>query len=241
MKIAICDDDPAYLDSISKLLYSFEKEYSIELEVSCFTRGCKAIEFICTEKNNVDLIFLDIEIPQINGIEVAKELRKNQKDLIIIYVSSHEQYWMELFEVQPFRFVKKPVVESEIRNVLILALSILFSEQKFFIYNYKKSVFRIPQNDIYYFESILRKIYLYDKKNEKIGEFYGTMNQLEKDLRRNTQRFIRAHQSYLVNYDCIKKWSQNKIELLNGVEIPTSEIKAKKAKSLFFKLLEEET
>lgn len=91
------------------------------------------------QNNRYDIIFLDIEMKKVNGIETAKEIRCIDKNVIIIYVSGFEAYAIDTFEVNPFRFIVKPVQKKEFEKVFTSAVNIATLEDVYFQYKYGKA------------------------------------------------------------------------------------------------------
>ncbi|MFL2075909.1 LytR/AlgR family response regulator transcription factor [Marinilactibacillus psychrotolerans] len=241
MRIAICDDDLQHLKIMQEIIYSFEDKCGSKFEVYTYCDSQGFLNVFNSSNRKIDILFLDIEMPKRDGIDIAKELRDKDKELIIIYISSYEQYWKKLFSVQPFRFIKKPFKDIEVEKVLYQAINELKNKNNCFTYTFKKNTYRIPFHWIYYFESNKRKILIYDERNEIIGEFYSKMNALDKEVTSKDINFIRVHQSFLINFKYINKWTNDHIELMNKKLVPTSENKIKSAKIQFLNLLEKES
>ena len=123
-KIAICDDEKVICNSMFNLLQEISKSISICFETDCFTSG----EKLCTEMKttNYDLIFLDIELPKMNGVAVGKHIRENLKNefVQIAYISSNQEYAMELFEIRPINFLVKPLNYENISKIIDKLLTI---------------------------------------------------------------------------------------------------------------------
>ena len=123
-----------------------------------------------------DLLYLDIEMEQLDGLSLAREFRKDHPNAVLIYISNHESYLKELFEVDTFRFLSKPIdsekFEAYFRNAVEKIQ--LQQEELFFSYSYDRQFFKVLLSDIVYFESQKRSIRLY-KKDGTEGSFYGKL------------------------------------------------------------------
>ena len=103
IKVAVCDDDIATTGRIEDMLCRIAKRNYIPIETEVFWEGEHLSEAV-ESRNNFDVIFLDIEMGQADGITVARKIRETDKNVLIIYVTSHESYMQESFSVRPFRF-----------------------------------------------------------------------------------------------------------------------------------------
>ena len=112
MNIAICDDSTEYLDRIEQLLEPYiEANY---LKISRFTSGEEFLDSI--NKDHIyDIIFLDIEMAQISGLEAARKIREKESNSIIIFITSHISYVSDTFRLSAFQFLLKPIDEAAFR------------------------------------------------------------------------------------------------------------------------------
>ena len=113
-KIAVCDDEQIICSTMYNKLQNLSKSKSVIFEIDCFTSG----EELCDEikHTNYDLLFLDIELPKMNGVAVGQYIRETLKNetIQIAYISSKQEYAMELFEMRPINFLVKPLSEKQI-------------------------------------------------------------------------------------------------------------------------------
>ena len=105
INIAVCDDEDESLHMIQKELYHAADKLNIEIETYFYNKGKKVLDFIYNEKEDFDILFLDIDMPDISGLEVAKKLRQKNSDIILIFISAHEQYVFESIEYFVFTFL----------------------------------------------------------------------------------------------------------------------------------------
>lgn len=108
LNIAICDDNLPLTSEIEGLLISMSQRHHIKIDTSVFFDG-KTLYNSMHSGNVYDLIYLDIEMNDMDGIETARHIRSDQLPTVFIYVSAHETYYRQLFEVEPFRFILKPI------------------------------------------------------------------------------------------------------------------------------------
>lgn len=237
INIAICDDDLPTTELIERLILDNQKYFPEKIIVSIFFSGesfSKSIENGCP----FDIIFMDIEMKKVNGIEAGQKLRvDNENDIVhIIYVSSYEKYHLKLFDVQPSGFIKKPICKDIFNNKLNSIIKKVLNKKaqgkiNFLSVEKKGKTILIPFRDIIYFESKTRMIFLFTSKEEI--NYYSKLNEEEKKLIGNN--FIRIHQSYIVNFYFVKEIFANKVVLVNKKELPISEKKSHFVKMSYLK------
>ncbi|MEK4881706.1 MULTISPECIES: LytR/AlgR family response regulator transcription factor [Paenibacillus] len=224
IRIAVCDDDFPTTELIERLILETQRNFTRKIEVSIFYSGesfTKAIQEACT----FDIIFMDIEMAGMDGIKAGYVLRGNdENDLVqLIYVSSHDEYHLQLFDVQPSGFIKKPIDSEIFKQKLISTIEKVIrklqqGKKNFLSLQQKGKEILIPYRNIIYLESNRRRIILYSC-NDQLG-YYSTLN--EEEQRLPVSDFVRIHQSYIVNFYFIKEISNQGVILLNGEALPIS-------------------
>lgn len=129
MYIAICDDDSKIINGLKIDIYNIFKSLKAEVDVSVFVNGTELIDTIKKEKIHYDILLLDIDMPNISGLEVAKILRETNEDIIIIFISSYEKYVFDSFEYNPFRYIRKNRIKEEL-NIALKSAYILYKKEK---------------------------------------------------------------------------------------------------------------
>ncbi len=222
LNIAICDDDSVHVDLIKSYIEFMDISYDIN-----YTLAYSGEELL--EKLNgklMDIVFLDIEMNGLNGIEVGRKIREKNKDAIIVYLTGYRDYAVEAFEIESFHYLIKPIIEEKFVRVMERVLLRLKEKKDFreririFTIQTKDKLIQLKYEEIYYFEKYFRKINVHTL-NESI-EFYGAMKDLLGEI--DHSHFIRCHQSYIVNKSKIRKIGEKTI-ILNGKEevfIPVS-------------------
>ena len=234
MRIAICDDDMAVTGVMDGMLQKIEKEEKIEMEVDVFFGGAGLWEQI-QQTGAYDLIYLDIEMKDMDGITVARKIREKDPYTILIFVSAYDSYFRQLFEVEPFRFLDKPLDEKIFREYFLLAYKRISSQNERFAFRFEKRIYQLPLREIVYFESNLRLIYIHGKDRE--DRFYGKLNQVQEQMEKMSRYFIRIQRSYLVNYYHILSMNGKEVELITGEKLPVSKEYKDRALSRYLELL----
>ncbi len=228
MKILICDDDALFVEQIEKNLVKYEIEHKENFEIDRVNCGTKALEMIATK--NYELLFLDIEMPELNGVEVGERIRTvvQNYQLQIVYVSTQVGYALELFQNNPFDFLIKPVSYEKIEKMMDKLFAVMGRKNDLFTYQKKGQVCRVKVGDILYFESNLKKSIVVTE--EKSDEFYSSLKDIYEILK--DKKFFYCHKSILVNYDHVSEFYFDKIVLDNGEELEISQAKRKEVRNI---------
>ena len=212
LRIAICDDEEIICRQLEDMLFEIGDRINLKIESEIFYSGEELYRFLF-RGNRYDIIFLDIELNRINGVEVGRRIRDELKDEFtqIVYISCNEGYAMELFDVRPLNFIIKPLGEEKIEAVLTKAAKLLDKENKFFEYRNGNVTFSVPLREILYFESCGRKVNMI-LENE-IKTFYGKLSSVE-DKVKNCD-FIIIHKSYLINFNYCTEYNYEYVKMSN--------------------------
>lgn len=217
IKIAICDDEPIFCDSIKKTVSCYLAQKNIPCEIICYDDGAELLKI----PHSYDLLLLDIQMPGINGIELAAKLRELEFEGAFIFITALKEYVFDAFEYEALDYICKPIDHTRLVKTLDRAVKRIQAQNHHSLLiqttNWCKSV---KLNSIYYCEVINRKIYLNTKNG--IIDFYGKIEDLEKQL---DQRFFKCHRSYLVNLDYVRQYSDGQISLENNEHIPVSRLR----------------
>ncbi len=208
-KIAICDDESVHIEKIRAILPDYETDnyLSPAALLDAVSAGLR-----------YDVLFLDIMMPQIDGISLARELREYDEDMLIVFITGKIEYVQTGYEVRAFRYLLKDQIDEglpKIWNDIIKEL--LDRQDAYFSYEFERKVYRLPIRDIFYFESNLRRIVVHTKVSGNAA-LYGRLD----DLSVKYSSFIRIHKSYLVNRRYIRMISAGTVILSNGEILPVS-------------------
>lgn len=219
-RIAICDDHVQICTEIETIISDSEKLKSYDIEIDIFHSGESLLGYI--ERNhNFDLLLLDIELQLMNGVEVGRKIREDQKDEItqILYISSKQSYAMELFDNRPLSFLIKPIDKDKLIHLIERAINISNISCSHFEFKENGLIKQIMYKDIVYFSSKDKKIHMISIEGEK--NFYGRLDEVEKIL--PNEVFIRIHKSIIINYEYISIASYNKIQITTGEVLSISQ------------------
>lgn len=212
LRIAICDDEEIICRQLEDMLVEIGNRINQEIETEVFYSGEELFR-VLFRGSRYDIIFLDIELNQINGVEVGRRIRDELKDEFtqIVYISCNEGYAMELFDVRPLNFMIKPLNKEKIQAVLTKAAMLLDKENKFFECKSGNVTFSVPLREILYFESCGRKVNMV-LENE-IKTFYGKLSSVERKVKNCD--FIMIHKSYLINFSYCIEYNYEYVKMSN--------------------------
>lgn len=215
MKICICDDDKNIHDILTSYINNFQAEIQYDI-TNCFS----AEDLIEHHYNNrsFDLIFLDIEMKNISGIDAAEKIRNLVPKTIIVFVSNYPHYVFDTFRVEALHFMVKPISEIDFCNVFSRALAKYNSVNSTIMLKWQSERSVIKINTIKYVEGYKRHITIYtnDGTYESIGKIPDIFKQLE------PHGFIRTHQGFIVNMDQIKCFDPSDVILFDGTRVMLS-------------------
>ncbi|HAH94918.1 MAG TPA: hypothetical protein DCM01_14385 [Dielma fastidiosa] len=227
IRIAICDDDVKVLAALKDYLHCYAKEKNMQLNVILFQNG---IELLKHDIKNIDMIFLDVEMPEINGIELARQIRQVNTQVMILFVTNYIQYALQGYEVQAFRYLIKPINQAEFNQTVTKALDQIWHQQNAYLaVKTRFETIRVRIDTIYYVETEKGHVMIHTE--DEIIECYSTMEKIETVLRE--EGFFRCHNAFLVALKAVKKVQLNDIVLNNGTVIALSKNRKKQFKQVY--------
>ena len=193
LKIAICDDEQKQLDAITAMVVTWSVNEGHTCELRTFL-SAESFMFDYAEDKAYDLLLLDVEMKSMTGIELAKEIRKDNNLAEIVFITSHFEFAGEGYEVDALHYLVKPISTEKLMQVLTKAAERLSVEPPSVIICCGGETHKLYEADILYIESFLHDIVIYTKNAEyKIKE---SMSAFEKRL---SADFYRIHRSYLAS------------------------------------------
>ncbi len=208
LRIAVCDDEKIIAQQIENMI----KKCLPECNISKYFSGNDLLKS-CIK---FDIIFLDIQMENMNGIETAREIRRRENDTVIIFITGIKEYVFEAFDVSAFHYLLKPVNEEKLKEVACRAVNEInkkAKKQQFFIKTRDKSI-AVDVDDILFMENEMRKIAVHTKR--EVIRFYGSMSDIEEKV---GDKFYRCHRGYLVNMEHIAEYDNENIYLTNGDKV----------------------
>lgn len=218
--IAICESDPTELAIISGAVRGAFEINGVQTHIKTFTSAAQMLEAL--EKNNIQLIMTAIEMPQLDGIQLGRQLRAQGIATDIIYVTGAESRVFEAFDAHPFGFVRKANFLKDITDAVeryIRSRQNQPSSREMDLPTRSSGRVHVSLDDILYFEGegMYQRLFLRDGRQEQLS---SRMDHLESALQE--QGFLRLHKGFLVNYRYIAKLDRFEATLADGKKIPIS-------------------
>lgn len=214
IKIAICDDQKCFVDSIERLLRVYEEKNQQDFYIKKYTKPLQLMESL---KEEFQIFFIDIEMPAMDGLELVDIIRKHDEKSIILFVTSHSEFIRIGYEYEVQNFITKPITQIQINFEMNRALRKLSTyQQKYITLKNEKGYFKLFLSDIEYIETVKRKV-LFHLRNKKQESGYFKMKDLEERLEKF--HFVRCHNGIIVNVDCIESLHEFTITLYSGDQI----------------------
>lgn len=234
VRIACCDDEKEQILYYKELFANYEIRHEVELVIDYFLSGTFLLESV-ENGNSYDVIFLDMEMPQLSGLDVAREIRSVRgRDTRIIFLTSFAKYMQESFDVRAFHYIVKPVGFDEFERKLQDAIhDILKDEENITVFKSDEDDIIVRTNDIVYIEKQKAAKMMSIHTIKDILYVKGNMNAVEDTLK--VKHFIRTHRSVLVNMRHIKRIRKTEVVLSNGETVPVSRRKEMEIKEYFMK------
>ncbi|MDO5520252.1 MAG: LytTR family DNA-binding domain-containing protein [bacterium] len=230
-RIILCDDDKR----LSAQMEYFFKMNPIKVSFETVTEGEELLQRI-DEGNEYDIYFIGNMLKKLNGIHIAKELRELGMTGEIVFISGVEGFFTDAFEVDAFRFMKKPLDWKKFRNCVQLLIEKLNVNNKYFYYKKENMISKIPFDSILYFESSRRVINIVTTNGTY--SYYDRLDAVEEYIRHKNCFFIRIHKSYLVNSLHITQYEYSKLYLVNNEFLPISENKRMSTKQEYMNYID---
>ncbi len=218
MRIAVCDDDPILRRQAGEYIANYPGSLDIRLDE--FSSGKQLLKKFKNTK--YDLIFLDIEMPGMDGMAVAKELRRLDEKVFLVFLTSHQEMAVAGYEVAALRFLVKPINRKSIHDCIRLVQSKL-KEQILLIHSKEQEEILVPVASILFIEAQNQEVEIVTEQG-KLTE-RQKLNFYETVLK--TAEFYRCHRSYLINLLQVKGLQKKTVIMKNQVSIPVSRNKEK--------------
>jgi two-component system response regulator LytT len=219
LRIAICDDESYFRKNLGDFISDYMTEKGIIYQIDTFSSGKEFIA-LGIEMVKYTIVFLDINMHEIDGIMAAKNIREVSKEMFIVFVTAYVNYTLEGYKVDAIRYLLKD--NNNFKDTIEECLYAIIEKLNYTIvkkeFNFNEGMKEISLERLLYIESRLHKLEFHVMEDVmKIYTMYETLNTLEDKLEDND--FVRIHQSYLVNLKYIKSVTRYKAVLTNGIEL----------------------
>ena len=213
MKVAIIEDNHEALDYYLKYINRYQKEEKVKIELFTYENGADLLK---DYNKDFHVIFLDIGLPIMNGLEVANKIREVDESVLIVFVTNLPQYAIEGYKVNALDFLLKPVTYSDFQiEMKKIERNLKLKKKNYLVLNLKGIVHKIPFTSIIYVEIIHHDIVIHTDSNDY--KFRGSLKSIEENL--DMQLFSRCNNCYLVNLNYVESIDKNIVILTNNKEL----------------------
>ena len=225
IRIAICDDEKHMSDHIRAMASDFFRKKNREIQLRTFSSG----EELLSYDGQIDILFLDIQMKGMDGMETARKLRDSKFRGFLIFITVLKEMVFQSFEVQAYDYLVKPVEEKQFEKTMERLYTSMqnASEDSLLVQKgYEGRIIR--EEEIVFCEIIDRKIYL-NLASGEVVDYYERIENLETKL---GSHFFRCHRSYLINLKHLKGYKNGTACMDNGKEVPVSRLRSKEFSSV---------
>ncbi len=220
IRIAICDDETYMSEHIKEMVSEFFRKKNREITIQTFSSGDELLDW----DEQMDILFLDIQMKGTDGMETARKLRENKFRGFLIFITVLKEMVFQSFEVRAYDYLVKPVEEEQFEKTMERCFASIQNASEDSLLVQKGYEGRIIRKDeIVFCEIIDRKIYL-NLASDEVIDYYERIEHLETKL---DDYFFRCHRSYLINLKHLKGYKNGTAYMDNGREIPVSRLRRK--------------
>ena len=220
IRIAICDDEKHMSDHIRAMASDFFRKKNSEIRLRTFLSG----EDLLNYDGQIDILFLDIQMDGMDGLETARKLRAGKFRGFLIFITVLKEMVFQSFEVQAYDYLVKPVDEKQFEKTmerLFASMQNVDEDSLLVQQGYERRI--VPKDEIVFCEVIDRKIYL-NLASGEVVDYYERIENLETKL---DSYFFRCHRSYLINLKHLKGYKNGTAYMDNNKEVPVSRLRSK--------------
>ena len=212
-RFAICDDDERYLEYIDRLTAQWARQAGTQVETERFP-SAEAFLFRYEERRDFDILLLDVEMTGMDGVALARAVRRENDDVQIVFITGYTDYIAEGYEVSALHYLTKPVNEDKLFQVLTRAVGRLKRNEPALTLELPGETVRLPLSKIHYLEVAHNYVTIHADRDYAVKRPLG---ELEKEL---DSRFFRVGRSFILNLTCIQRVTRTEAELSTGERIP---------------------
>lgn len=229
VRIAICDDEEKYRITLKTILDKLLA--NIDYNIDTFDDGNNLYEAF--SGTTYDLVFLDIEMPAVDGITLAKKIRSRSENVFIVFLTSHIEYALEGYEVNALRYLTKPVDIEKLKEVIRYVQEKQGSSRQIIIKEDGEEIL-IDINGVIYMESMNQNVRIVTAKGEHVIRY--NIGDFEDQLKNDG--FFRIHRGYLISLSKVKKFSKNDVIMEGDEALPVSRSNLKPLKEALYSYVE---
>lgn len=212
-KIAICDDEASVIEYVSSIVTYWGTESGHTIVLRSFS-SAESFLFSYEDENDYDILLLDIEMGQMDGVSLAKTIRKKNETVQIVFITGYSEYISEGYEVAALHYLMKPVKPEKLLEVLNRAAEKLEKNERILTLSLSGEMVRIPLHEIAYIDVNGNYITLHGKEDYTIKK---TLGEIQKEL---DDRFFKVGRSCIVNLNTVQRVTKTDCYLSDGSILP---------------------
>ena len=216
INIAICDDEHAVILYFTSLVRKWAVARDIDVRISDY-ESAESFLFAYEDDKSADVLLLDIQMKEMDGVELARQIRKDNEAVQIIFITGYPDFIADGYDVSALHYLMKPVIEDKLYKVLDKAAKIISKPRKAIFFDTDGGSIRLLTDEIIYVESFDHFLEIQTTQLKHTVKI--PLREIESKL---TSGFIRCHRSYIVNMRFIKKITRTEVTLDSGKAIPLS-------------------
>jgi len=233
LKIAICDDDSQELNRISSFIDTYKRIRNVPLIYSTFLSAAELVSKVSSEGYNI--LFLDILMPGINGMQAAHEIRSIDAEVKIVFLTTSPEFAVESYEVKAYDYILKPVSKDKLFSLL----DAVFAEEQMLMEGLtiktQSGIARILFSRLAFVEIMNKKLY-FNMADNSVQEVTSSLAAFEEKLLARSE-FVKVHRSYIVNLWQVSELRSNEIITNSGKTVPVSRLLYKSVREAYMKHL----
>ncbi len=212
-KLAICDDETSVIEYISSIVTDWTTEYHHDIHLRIFS-SAESFLFSYEDENDYDILLLDVEMREMDGVSLAKTIRKNNETVQIIFITAYSEYISEGYEVSALHYLMKPVKKEKLFEVLNRATEKLEKNERLLTLELPGEMVRIPLHEIRYLDVNGNYVTIHGKTDYIVKKPLGEM---QKEL---DERFFKVGRSCIVNLNIVQRITKTDCYLSDGSILP---------------------
>ncbi|MCR5754711.1 MAG: LytTR family DNA-binding domain-containing protein [Acetatifactor sp.] len=234
MRIGICDDEKVCCDMLVQQIEECFKDIDGDYELICFSSGEEVLDY---QGEQIHLLFLDIELKGVDGIQLMKRLAHDSRVLRIVFTSSHQELVFDAFSTKTIGFLSKPIKNTGVLKFIQKVRAELDNNRIITFVSGKQTIYK-GINDVICLEGEKNYTYLYsaDAEGDRIL-VSGSLKYWQEQL--NHSSVVRIHKSYLINHQHVQQWDNGYVHMDNGMRLKIGRAYLKQATDSFHRYLQE--
>lgn len=224
-QVAVCDDEVFYIEDMCQYMRAYESEMDYQIEIKDYRSGKLLLDDMKRKNSTFDILFLDVDMPELSGLETAKRVRETNPDIVICFVTSFEEYAYKAYQIDALGYLVKPIKYMELKHLLNRCMIQLQyckdkeqANDQYLELQVNKSKTIVAVEDILYIEKRRNQCIFHLEDKEAV--IYDTLNHIYEKL--DKKKFYYVHQGYIANFAQIKEVKPKVVCFGKNREIPIS-------------------